>query len=169
MRRVGGGIEDRKLLVGLLALGLALTFGLARFCASAEAEIVVGQSIAGVQLGESESQVRATLGKPFRVEPEFSVFPKPCLCTVSFKRHRATAIDAFSKSQRTEKGITVGSSFEETTEAYPEARCHHPKVYGKTSQYCVLLSTDSKGRIVKTTFAFFEKALGVRDIEIRLR
>ena len=139
---------------------------LALFTTSAEARIVVGQGAAGVHLGDSKSRVINLLGKPLRSEPTFLVFEKPCLCSVNFKRAQVSAIDVFSKSQRTSKGIGVGTSYEETTAAYPEANCYHPAVYGKTSRYCVIKS-QYKGRVVKTVFAFFEQDLGVRDIEVR--
>lgn len=132
----------------------------------AKAGIIVGQGAVGVSLGNSKQQVLNTLGKPFRTEPTFLAFPKPCLCTVDIKRSRVSAIDVFAKSQQTDRGVSVGTSYEKTTAAYPEAKCYHPAVYGETSRYCVIKS-QYKGRSVKTTFAFFEKNLGVRDIEVR--
>lgn len=153
----------------VLALGvLAGLVALMPTAASAQAPagIVVGQGVAGINLGQSKQEVRQTLGDPFRREPTFWAFDKPCLCTVNFRHNSVSAIDTSSKSLRTDRGIGVGTSFEKTTEAYPEAKCYHPGVYGDTSQFCVVRST-YKGQAVKTTFAFFEKDLGVRDIEIR--
>lgn len=128
--------------------------------------IVVGEGAVGVHLGDSKRQVLGLLGKPVRVEPTFLVFPKPCLCLVEFKGNKTTSIDVFSKSQQTDRGVGVGTSYEKTVAAYPEARCYHPAVYGETSRYCVLKSK-YKGRSVETVFAFFEQDLGVRDVEIR--
>jgi hypothetical protein len=154
-----------------LTLALSVFTGLVALmptvaCAQAPAGIVVGQGVAGINLGESKQQVRQALGTPFRQEPTYWVFNKPCLCDVSFRHNSVSAIDIFSKSLHTDRGIAAGTSFEKTTEAYPEAKCYHPGVYGETSQYCVVRST-YKGHAVKTTFAFFDKDLGVRDIEIR--
>jgi hypothetical protein len=129
---------------------------------------VVGEGVAGVRLGDSKQRVLSTLGKPFRSEPTFLVFPKPCLCTVDFKDHGVTSIDVLSKSQRTDRGVGPGTSYEKTTAAYPEAHCYHPSIYGETSRLCVLRS-EYKGRSVKTVFAFFEQDLGVRDVEVRWR
>src|ERR1700723_1349065 len=49
-------------------LGLVAVFGLlasaAIMASTAQAKIVVGQSIAGVKLGDTEAQVRQLIGKP---------------------------------------------------------------------------------------------------------
>jgi hypothetical protein len=154
-----------------LALALSVFTGMVALMptaasAQAPAGIVVGQGAGGVSLGQSKQQVRQALGEPFRQEPTFWAFDKPCLCTVNFRHGSVSAIDTFSKSLHTDRGIAVGASFEKTTEAYPEAKCYHPGVYGDTSQFCVVRST-YKGQAVKTTFAFFEKDLPLRDIEIK--
>lgn len=160
------GETGRGSIPAVIALVL-VALSLFTFTAKAGAEIVVGQGAAGVNLGDSKQQVLSTLGKPFRSEPTFVIFPKPCLCTVSFKNHKAASIDVLSKSQRTDQGVGPGTSYEKTTAAYPEAHCYHPSIYGETSRLCVLRS-EYKGRSVKTVFAFFEQDLGVRDVEIRL-
>jgi hypothetical protein len=148
-------------------LGL-LVIALVQLPAQAQAKIVVGQGALGIHLGDSEGRVRSTLGQPFRTEPTFWAYTKPCLCTVNFKRGDVTAIDTLSKSQRTSKGIGPGSSYDKTVAAYPEANCYHPDVYGDNSRFCVVPST-YKGRTVETIFAFFEQDLPLRDVEIRWR
>jgi hypothetical protein len=135
---------------------------------AAQAQIVVGQGVADIQLGDSQSHVRTELGEPLRSEPTFWTYGKPCLCVVSFKRDVVRAIDVLSKSQRTDKGIGPGVSYEKTIAAYPEANCYHPDVFGETSRYCVVESS-YKGRAVKTIFSFFEQDLPMRSIEISWR
>jgi hypothetical protein len=155
-------MKARTLLLSAVSIGLLV----GSYAQPAQAQIEVGQGMAGVSLGDSKGKVRAALGKPFRAVGETWFFGKPCLCTARFKKAKAASLDTLSKTERTSAGIGPGSSFEETTAAYPEAVCYHPKVYGPTSEYCVLRST-FKSRNVKTVFAFFEKDLGVRDVEIR--
>src|SRR6188472_1313049 len=93
-------------------------------------------------------------------------FSKPCLCSTTFRSAKVASIDTFSKSERTSEGVGPGSTFEQTTSAYPEANCYHPKIYGPASQLCIVQSS-YKGRAAKTIFAFFEKDLPMRDVEIR--
>lgn len=152
--------------IGLVLIALA-AFGLA---ARAQASIVIGQGAAGIRLGDSESFVLEKFGEPNRSEPGFIVYlKKPCLCSLDLGQHQVVGIDIVGKQhQWTSKGVGVGTSYEKTVAAYPEAKCYHPPVYGKTSRYCVLKS-EYKGRAVKTIFAFFDKDLGVRDIEIRFQ
>lgn len=157
-------MKARTMLLSAVSIGLLMAFS----AQSARAEIQVGQGMAGISLGDSKGKVRAALGKPFRTVGETWFFGKPCLCTARFKKAKAASLDTLAKTERTSAGIGPGSSFEETLAAYPEAACYHPKVYGPTSQLCVLRSA-FKGRNVKTVFAFFEKDLGVRDVEIRWR
>lgn len=161
-RRLGISRGARATAIALALFAVA-AFGLT---SRAKASIVIGEGAAGVHLGDSKSRVINLLGKPFRSEPTFLVFEKPCLCSVDFKHGQVSAIDVVGKGQRTSKGVGVGSSYEKTVAAYPAAICYHPPVYGETSRYCVL-KAKYKGRSVKTVFAFFEKDLGVRDIEVR--
>jgi hypothetical protein len=161
------------LMMGGVATALALALiALAASClpARAGAAIVLGEGAAGIHLGDSESFVLKRFGKPYRSEPGFIVYlKKPCLCSLGLRHNRVDSIDVVGKqSQWTSKGVGVGTSYEKTVAAYPEAKCYHPPVYGETSRYCVLESK-YKGRAVKTVFAFFEKDLGVRDIEIRFQ
>lgn len=160
-RQLGTSRGASAAVVALVLIAVA-AFGLT---ARAEASIVLGQGAAGIHLGDSKSYVLKTLGEPFRTEPTFLVFEKPCLCSVDLKHGQVSAIDVVGKGQRTSKGVGVGTSYGKTVAAYPEARCYHPPVYGEDSRYCVLKSK-YKGRAVKTVFAFFEKDLGVRDIEV---
>jgi hypothetical protein len=137
------------------------------FTATADAAIVVGQGADGIDLGASKTSVLESHGKPFRTQGSTLFYGKPCLCVIVFGNTGARSIDILSKAQHTDKGIGVGSSYEATVAAYPEANCYHPPVYGETSRYCVIKSR-FKGRLAKTVFAFFDKDLGVRDVEVRL-
>lgn len=130
---------------------------------AADASIVIGKSVANVPLGASKGGVTEKLGQPFRKAPGFWVFDKPCLCTIGWKRNHVRSIDTLSKSQRSDKGIGPGASLEATMNAYPEARCFHPAVFGETSKKCVLRSPNG----AETAFVFFEEDLPMRDVELR--
>jgi hypothetical protein len=137
------------------------------FAASvAQAKIVIGEGADGIALGASKASVLKSHGQPFRVLGRDLVYGHPCLCTVGVGSSGVRSIDVLSKTQRTDKGVGPGSTYEEVVAAYPEARCYHPSVYGPHSRMCSLLTTDSD-RKVKTTFAFFEESLPCRDVEIR--
>lgn len=151
----------RKLWPGGGAL-LALVVLLLAGAQSAQASIVIGKGAAGVQLGDSKAKVKQVLGEPFREEPTFWAFAKPCYCTIDWRGRFVRNIDTASKSQRTDKGIGVGSSLKATVAAYPEARCYHPQVFGATSRKCVITSPNG----AKTAFVFFEEDLPMRDVEI---
>lgn len=156
--------KARALLFSAVLIGLLMS----SYAQAAQAQIEIGRGLGGVSLGDSKGKVRAALGKPLRTVGESWFFGKPCLCTASFRKAKVASLDTLSKTERTGEGIGPGSSFAQTTAAYPEVGCYHPKVYGPTSRLCVLKSS-FKGREVKTIFAFFEKDLPMRDVEIRWR
>jgi hypothetical protein len=141
-------------LIGLLVLAVGAP--------AAQASIVLGKGAAGIQLGDSKDKVTSILGQPFRKASDSWVYAKPCLCTVEWQGRLVHSIDTLSKSQRTDKGIGVGSSLKATVVAYPEARCYHPKVFSATSRKCVISSPNG----AKTAFVFFEEDLPMRDVEI---
>lgn len=84
--------------------------------ANADAVIVPQQAIAGVKLGMKERSVRAKLGKPRRVVRgsdqfgKFASFYYRRGIVVGFRGTRVNNIYTDSKSERTSRGVGVGSS-----------------------------------------------------------
>jgi len=128
------------------------------------ANVVIGQSIAGVKLGDSPAQVRAALRSQSHEEPQldhgelwYSGFLR-----VFFTHNRVTQVLAYSKKQKTDKGITIGSSRAQLKRAYSKAKCAegHTPVY----LYCVMAG-HAQGRKSYTGF-LFEARGGVVEIEL---
>lgn len=138
---------------------------------SALANIVIGQSIAGVKLGDSEAQVTAVLGPPTSKEsagPAYPgvvniYYPASVGLHVGLKAGRAFGLLSFSKHQKTSKGITIGSSRAQMKRAYPKAKCAEGP-YGPKSLYCAVLAR-FHGRKSFTSFLFQAATGGVVEIE----
>jgi hypothetical protein len=145
-------------------LGLPLTVCVLAMAPSALASIVIGQSIAGVKLGDSEAQVTAVLGPPASKEnagPAYPgvvnlVYPTSIGLHFSVTNGRVSDVLSFSKKQKTSKGITIGSSQSQLKRAYPQATCAEGP-YGPKSLYCAVLA-HFHGRKSFTSFLFGGKA-----------
>lgn len=152
-----------------LAVGLCvvMTAGTLAAAPAATATIVVGQSIAGVQLGDSEAQVKAALRGQSREQP--SVFRSELFYNgflrIHFKSKRADRILSFSKKQKTTKSITIGSSSSQLKHAYPQSKC----VEGQDPVYlyCVIAGR-AHGRRSYTGFLFEVPTGGVVEVELGL-
>lgn len=146
-------------------LALALT-------PSAQANIVIGQSIAGVKLGDSEAQMTTVLGPPTRKESAGPAYPGvvnifyPSSVGLHFTmtNGRVFGMLLFSKKQRTSKGITIGSSRAQMKKAYPHAKCAEGP-YGPKSLYCAVLAR-FHGHKSFTSFLFQTATGGVVEIEL---
>jgi hypothetical protein len=158
MRRVFSGVV-LGLVPGVMVLAMA---------ASAQAKIVVGQSIDGVKLGESEAQVMTTLGAPTYKTPEGAEtswgYPKTLEGRVGFKAGQVVGLWTLSKHQKTSKGVGPGSSLAQVKRAYPKAKCSAGP-FGPKSLICVLKSK-YQGRAVETSLPFFTRSAGVREVDI---
>lgn len=138
---------------------------------SALANIVIGQSIAGVKLGDSEAQVTAVLGPPASKEsggPAYPGvvnlrYPTSVGLTVTLKAGRVYGFLSFSKKQKTSGGITIGSSRAQMKRAYPKAKCAEGP-YGPQSLYCAVLAS-FHGRKSFTSFLFGTAKGGAVEIE----
>jgi hypothetical protein len=139
---------------------------------SALASIVIGQSIAGVKLGDSEAQVTAVLGAPERKESAGSAYPGvvnlyyPTSVGLHFSvtNGRVFGVLDFSKKQKTNKGIGMGSSRAQMKRAYPQAKCAEGP-YGPKSLYCAVLAR-FHGRKSFTSFLFGTAKGDVTEIEL---
>jgi hypothetical protein len=137
----------------------------------AQANIVIGQSIAGVKLGDSEAQVTALLGPAASKESAGPAYPgivnlrypTTVGLTVTLKAGRVYGILSFSKKQKTSKGITIGSSRAQMKKAYPHAKCLEGP-YGPKSLYCAVLAR-FHGRKSFTSFLFQTATGGAVEIE----
>src|SRR5512142_2483779 len=78
--------DDVRRLCGLGAVMLVLG-GVGAFAPAASAKIVVGQSIAGVKLGDTQARVRQVLGKPASAQGVWD-YPKTLMGVVGFDSHR---------------------------------------------------------------------------------
>jgi hypothetical protein len=146
----------------ILALALA---------SAAQAKIVVGQSIARVQLGDSEAQVEAVLGAAtFQRPPDFEgnvewEYDKaPLDGAMSFKGGALMGLWTDSKLQKTSEGVGPGSSLMSTKRAYPGAKCSTGP-FGPKSLICVIKSR-LEGRTVETAFLFYTRSLGAREVDM---
>jgi hypothetical protein len=138
---------------------------------SAQASIVVGKSIDGVRLGDTEAQVRKALGEPsYTMPPDYRGesswgYPKTLEGRVGFDRQgRVNGMWTISRKQRTSKGIGPGSSLVLVRKAYPAVVCATGP-FGPQSLLCTLKSR-YHGRIVETSFPFFTRSAGVREVNI---
>jgi hypothetical protein len=162
--RLGAG---RSLLSGAAVAMLVLALA-----PVAQANIVIGQSIAGVKLGDSEAQVTAVLGPPTSKESAGPAYPGivniyyPTSVGLHFTMQsgRVFGVLSFSKKQKTSKGITIGSSRAQMKRAYPKAKCAEGP-YGPKSLYCAVLAR-FHGRKSFTSFLFGTAKGGVVEIEL---
>lgn len=152
----------RSSMAGRLALILSVV--LMTIAPAALATVVIGQSIAGVKLGDSKAQVKKTLGKPSRTDPSDFFYPTSAGLRVHFKGGRVDGILSTSKKQKTSKGITIGSSSGAVKAAYPSAKCSTGPL-GGSSLYCVV-SAHYKGKASYTSFLVESATSGVIEIEL---
>jgi len=152
-------------------LSLLLTAGVLAVAPAALAKIVIGQGIAGVKLGDSETQVEGVLGSPTLKQPssyngsvEWNYGKPPLLGAMSFVKGDLTGLWTSSKQQKTGKGIGPGSSLSSTERAYPAAKCSTGP-FGPKSVICVIKSRPS-GRTVETAFLFYTRSMGAREVDI---
>ena len=158
MRRLFGLVS---VLVGIMVITPA-----------AGAKIVVGQSIAGITLGESQAQVKAQLGPPTLEQPpdyrgnvEWNYDKPPLLGAMSFAANgELIGMWTSSRHQKTNKGIGPGSSLAQVRRAYSKAKCSTGP-FGPKSLICVLRSK-YHGRTVETAFPFFTRSMGAREVDI---
>jgi hypothetical protein len=85
----------------------------------AQAHIVIGQSIAGVKLGDSETQVTALLGAPTSNANGSLFYTSSVGLRIGVEAGKVKDVLSFSKKQKTSKGITIGSSRAQLKRAYP--------------------------------------------------
>jgi hypothetical protein len=129
------------------------TLAALRLAPGAFATIVVGQGIAGVKLGESQTQVRKLLGKPRYIQPPGWGYGNPLGGWVGFDfNHRVNDIWTTSRRQTTNDGIGPGASVSSVKRAYPNVKCYtHRGLKWRT--LCVLASRGQRPA-VETDFLF---------------
>ncbi|MFZ1154493.1 MAG: hypothetical protein WAN93_06270 [Solirubrobacteraceae bacterium] len=154
-------------------LGLALSLGLLAIAPTALGTIVIGQGVAGVKLGQSQTQVEAAIGAPgLKEAPDFEgvtswAYPKGLEGTVSFdSKLQVSGMWTASKRQKTSKGVGPGSSLAQVRRAYPKASCSTGP-FGPKSLSCKLKSKDND-HVVETSFLFFTRTMGAREVDIGL-
>lgn len=147
-----------------LPLALVLSVVLLATAPSALANIVIGQSIAGVKLGDSEAQVTAVLGPPTSNENGSLFYPSSVGLRIGVNAGKVNDVLSISKKQKTSKGITIGSSRTQMKRVYPNAKCAEGP-YGPQSLYCAVLA-HFHGRKSFTSFLFGTAKGGVTEIEL---
>jgi hypothetical protein len=157
-------------LLGLWAV-IAVLAGLMVAAPAATAAIVVGQGIAGIKLGDSEAQVSSALGAPSLQQPpdtqgvvSWNYTKPPLMGVVGFTAGHVTGMWTDSKQQRTSKRVGPGSSLAQVRKAYPAAKCATGP-FGPKSLVCTVKSK-YQGRVVETTFPFFTRSMGAREVDI---
>ena len=108
---------------------MVLALAGACFAGAAGAAIVPQKGIAGVSLGMPQASVRATLGRPRRVQRgtnefgRFTIFHYAGL-RVSFQGGAAvTSVDTTRRSERTARGVGVGSTEADVRRYVRGVRC----------------------------------------------
>lgn len=148
-----------KSLPALLLAALSLAVA----APSANATIVIGQSVAGVQLSATRAQVNRKLGPPVsHIGPEL-LYPESVGLRVRFKHGRVVKILSYLQRQQTSGGITIGSRRAQLARFYPHAKCQegHSPAY----LYCVV-AAHLHGRASYTGFLFEAADAGVVEIEL---
>jgi hypothetical protein len=150
-------------------LGLLLSAGLMATASTAEAKIVVGQSIDGIKLGDTQAHVEQVLGPPaYKYEANGGSswgYPTTLLGRVGLdSTHHVNAIWTASKRQKTSQGIGPGSSLAQVRKAYPKVKCSTGP-FGPKSLICTLKSKYN-GRAVETAFPFFTRSMGAREVDM---
>lgn len=135
---------------------------------AASANIVIGQSIDGIKLGETQAQVQQQLGPPGYKEPgneNVWGYPTTFEGRIGFDTTlHVGGMWTLSQKQKTNKGIGPGSSLAKLRKAYPQVKCATGP-FGPKSLICTLKSK-YEGRVVETTFPLFTRAMGVREVNI---
>ncbi len=149
-------------IVGLVSL--TLTAAVLAAAPAALANIVIGQSIGGVKLGDSEAQVRQVVGAPSSTLDGSFLYPTSVGLRIGFGHGRVNDVLSFSKKQKTSKGITIGSKRAKLKRAYPQANCVEGP-YGPRSLYCAVV-VRLHGRKSFTSFLFGTATGGVEEIEL---
>jgi hypothetical protein len=165
----------RRRISVIAVLGLLSSVGLMAAASAAQATIVVGQGIAGINIGETPAQVEGVLGSPtFKQPPSqgltaWDYHKSPLDLQVDFTNERITGMWTAAKQQRTNKGIGLDSSPAQVRKAYPKAKCTlgaGPGAgSGEQSLACVLKS-QYHGRTVETSFEWRNKKEAMEEIDI---
>src|ERR1700720_3791380 len=134
---------------------------------AASAAVVVGRSIDGIKLGQTQAQVRARLGRPLSSAPGRESRYVEYRVTFDL-HHRVLAVFTTSARQKTSKGIHSalqlhsveqpgsGSTEAEVQQAYPGVTCAPFGQPGKGSPLVRwVIKWDYLGRAVETAFVIF--------------
>lgn len=154
-----------SVVISVVTLGICLLVA----ASSTQAAIVVGRSVGKFRLGYTKAKVRRIYGKPSSAD----TFPQEGetvwryigrSVVIGFKHGRLKGISAYSKRQRTSKGIGPGSSYAATRAAYPKAKCEEG-TYGPQARTCTLYRK-FRGYKTRTDFVFYKRNLPMREVEI---
>jgi hypothetical protein len=170
--------KDMKRLLGRMAvIGLLSSAGSMAAAPAVFAKIIVGQGIAGVNIGKTPAQVEGLLGSPtFKQPPSqgltaWDYHKAPLDLQVDFTGDHVSGMWTASKQQRTDKGIGINSSPAQVRKAYPTAKCKlgaGPGAGpGEQSLACVLKSK-YHGHTIATAFEWRNKTKAMEEIDIYL-
>jgi hypothetical protein len=159
------------------AITAAVAFAAMAVASSAEAKIVIGHSVDGIKLGDTQARVEKVLGHPSRCDPSCGVKATTWAYYEGFSGHitfngtgRVQGMWTGSQSQKTAKGIhpggphTKGSSLADIKRAYPKAKCGEMANSGGFA-WCDIYSR-AHGRKVDTNFLIKAASYGVAEIAI---
>lgn len=159
---------------GVIVVGAALSaFGALPIASAAAkpAKIVPGESIDGVSIGQTPTQVTQEVGvSPFQRPPSDGEtvweYPSPLFLSVSFTDGHLSGMFTTNERFRTSKGVGVGSSPKQVEKAYPEAKCTSGAGPGGPQSLACILESGHGSSKIETAFEFTTRAEGVEEVDI---
>jgi hypothetical protein len=154
-------VHSTRSLRALATAAVSAVVLLAASPGAASAKIVLGKGAGGVSLGDAGAHVKSVLGKPRSTQKYTggqSWFFSDYWVTLS-SRLKVRGVEVKGGSEKTDKGIGVGTTYTRFRKAYGMAKCHADSL-GRVYRICSF-----KTKAVNNRFVFSQnKKLALIDI-----